>query len=230
MSDPKEPLDPSTDETPFQPNESGGDYEFESSSSGMTPSGLTLLVLVSELTLTFIAAGVAFWFGFHDPSFTLYQAVCEFREYRPLVGVVLAIPMFGFIVGLLPRVPRIQESMASIEQQLKPLFRDMRIWQAFFISCCAGIGEEIFFRWFLLGGLSQYFTWWWACLLSSILFGLGHYLSHTYFMITAGVGVLLAMIYWYFGLAAAITCHATYDFLAILYLRNKYSVAAVSIG
>ena len=226
VSDPNPQSILPTDDSNARANEPVQGHEVSAPGFDLSASGLTLLVLGSEAALTLIAALGAYWFSFHDPRIPLNQVFWGGWESTTWVGFLLAIPLFGFIIGLLPKVPAIQKSMASMEQSLMPMFRDMRSWQAIFISCCAGLGEEIFFRWFLLGGLSLYLPWWWACLISSIVFGLGHYLSNAYFIITTFVGVLLALVYLYFGLGAAIACHATYDFLAILYLRKKYRAAA----
>ena len=165
-------------------------------------------------------AGAAF-FNFYDLAQPSSKWLGENSWVNFFLGCLLALPLFGVVAGVLPRVPLMKQMLRSIEDSIAPLFQSMSFYQMVLIAVSAGIGEEVFFRWFLLGGLSQYLSWWAACGIASLLFGLCHYLNFTYFMLTTLVGVLLAGIYLYLGLLAAVACHATYDVLALVYLKRK---------
>ncbi len=67
--------------------------------------------------------------------------------------------------------------------------------------------------------------------LASILFGLAHPLTTGYAVMAAIFGVYLGLLWlWSGNLLVAITAHAIYDFLALLYLvrrhRNQAAKAA----
>jgi len=78
------------------------------------------------------------------------------------------------------------------------------------------------FRAAIQGGLSQYLNPWVALVLASLLFGLAHYLSLTYFLFATGFGLLLGLGYLLTGSFLLVaTWHAAYDALALCLLRYR---------
>ena len=187
----------------------------------LSPFSMTLLTIGLESLLLVIAFSGSMFFHFYDLAQPPSKWLGENGLARFLFGCLLALPLFGTVVWGLPCVPLLKRMMKSIEDAIAPLFQRMSFYQMVLISIFSGVGEEVFFRWFLLGGLSQYLSWWAACGIASLIFGVCHYLNFTYFLLTTLMGVLLAAIYLYGGLLAAVACHATYDVLALWYLKQK---------
>ena len=90
------------------------------------------------------------------------------------------------------------------------------------LSVLAGVGEELLFRGAIQGWLIQYTGPWTAVLAASVLFGLVHYVSFTYFLVATGLGLLLGSVYQLSGsLELVMVWHGVYDMLA-LYCLVKY--------
>ncbi|MFO8142547.1 MAG: CPBP family intramembrane glutamic endopeptidase [Marinobacter sp.] len=90
------------------------------------------------------------------------------------------------------------------------------------LSVLAGVGEELLFRGAIQGWLLQYTGPWTAVLAASVLFGLVHYVSFTYFLVATGLGLVLGGAYQLSGsLELVMVWHAAYDLLA-LYCLLKY--------
>lgn len=103
------------------------------------------------------------------------------------------------------------------------MFSGASVLQLAAVSLAAGFGEELLFRGLLQAGLSRWLTspegQLAAVLITSFLFGLCHWLNTTYAILAmlagAYFGVLLLATN---NILAPITAHATYDFLALVYL------------
>jgi membrane protease YdiL (CAAX protease family) len=89
------------------------------------------------------------------------------------------------------------------------------------VSIAAGVGEEVLFR----GALQPLAERWWGpvagLLTASLLFGLVHAVTRTYFVFATLVGLYLGILAAQFDdLAAPIAVHAIYDFVALLVLQR----------
>jgi uncharacterized protein len=86
-----------------------------------------------------------------------------------------------------------------------------RLWLA--VSAHAGIGEELFYRGFLLAALNWYLPLWAAALAATLIFGLGHMYQGVKGVIgTAAVGAVMLALYAFTGsLWVSILLHAVYD-------------------
>lgn len=100
-------------------------------------------------------------------------------------------------------------------------------WQAFFLSICAGVGEEILFR----GAIQPILGIW----LTAIIFvGSHHYLYREkltkkntvpFFVMVGfllGLGVFLGWVAEAFSLWHAIAIHFTYDLVQFMYIRDAH--------
>jgi membrane protease YdiL (CAAX protease family) len=110
-----------------------------------------------------------------------------------------------------------------VEERVTPLFAGFTTEQMALLSTAAGIGEETLFRGLLQGGVAHAvespYRIGIALAVSSIAFGLCHYLSKTYFVLTTLIGLYLGWLYlWTGNLMAPIVTHAVYDFVALVYL------------
>jgi len=97
---------------------------------------------------------------------------------------------------------------------------ELDMWGMTFLSICAGIGEEIFFR----AGIQPLLGIWWTAV---IFVGLHGYLNprnvriSIYGIILVGVIAIFGYLFEYAGLFSAITAHALFD-LVLFWKMDKY--------
>lgn len=102
---------------------------------------------------------------------------------------------------------------------IRPYFAHATWLDFALISIAAGIGEELLFRGFLQAMLGSWFNPWVGLVLASVVFGLAHYLSHTYACLATLLGVYLGGLWLACdNLLAPMITHALYDFVALVYL------------
>lgn len=99
--------------------------------------------------------------------------------------------------------------------------------QLFVLALLAGLGEELLFRGLLQTGLARLlpapFAIVGSLLIASIVFGLCHYLSHTYFLLATLAGFYFGLLMIVSGsILPAILAHALYDFVALAYLLAEH--------
>lgn len=93
-------------------------------------------------------------------------------------------------------------------------------WAILFLSLCAGIGEEIFFR----AGLQPYLGVWWTSLLFVMLHG---YLNpwniriSFYGMVMVGIIAIFGYLFQYVGIFSAIFAHAVFDVVLFWKLNRE---------
>lgn len=183
----------------------------------MSPSRLLAMGIFFEGLFVVLALGIAWLFDFYDVTipFLTFFAGDPVREI--VIGSLLAVPLLLGVKSLEKvRFEPIAKFFDYVYRNLTPLFAPLKWWQAALLSIAAGVGEEILFRWCIQGGLTRFMHPALAVSIAAIIFGLMHCLSLIYVLLTTAVGVLLGIIYIYFGPLAAIACHAMYDFLAIV--------------
>jgi len=90
------------------------------------------------------------------------------------------------------------------------------------------VGEELLFRGAVQGWLAWHLNDGLAILAASVLFGLVHYLSFTYFVMATGLGLVLGVAYWMSdSLMLVMVWHGVYDMIALYSLRrhpNQFGV------
>jgi membrane protease YdiL (CAAX protease family) len=134
--------------------------------------------------------------------------------YSILYGAVTGIMLYILLTGL-SKLP-IPKSFGDILAQLQPIFKNMNIAQILILSLMAGIGEEVFFRGFLQTWLSGFIGIELAILIGAIGFGLLHFASIGYFVITTMIGLALGTAYYLTGsLLLVMVWHSVYDVIAI---------------
>jgi membrane protease YdiL (CAAX protease family) len=118
------------------------------------------------------------------------------------------------------------EALSGLAWLLPRGNRQRHLWVA--VSAHAGIGEELFYRGFLLAALNWYLPFWAAALAATAIFGLGHMYQGVKGVIgTAAVGAVMLALYAFTGsLWVSILLHAVYDIQGgefgrrVLYGRN----------
>lgn len=189
---------------------------------------LTAVVLEGGLAL--VAAVVGWLCGF-DPWYGLNRRSYDFESFsRELLwGIAATTPAVAVLLiedsdWLLP----LNQLKEQVVELLQRLMRGARLWQLFVISLAAGIGEEVLFRGLIQAGLMELLPTSFAVvgslLIASVLFGLCHYLSHTYFILATLAGVYFGLVMLITGsILPAILAHALYDFIALAYLLHDDS-------
>ncbi|QBM17798.1 hypothetical protein MARI_19190 [Marinobacter sp. JH2] len=136
-------------------------------------------------------------------------------------GVVGAAATYLFLLQLTKLASLFPDGLSEQMQALYK-FAASYCWPVLLLlSLLAGVGEELLFRGAIQGGLLQYTEQWTAVIVASLLFGLVHYVSFTYFVIATGLGLVLGTAYQLSGsLIMVMVWHAVYDVLALYFLLN----------
>ena len=140
------------------------------------------------------------------------------------VGILATIPMLAFYVVLsrLRYLPFLQ-IRRIVHNFVFFFFRNCSKLQIALICALAGIGEELFFRGLLQVGLEKYIGGQTgliiAILVSSLIFGLAHFITKTYAVLAFVIGVYLGLLFYFTGnIMVPIITHAVYDYCVIKFL------------
>ena len=133
-----------------------------------------------------------------------------------LYGAVGAAGTYGMLL-LLTRVPGLFPE--NLERQMQGLYDFATGYSPavlVLLSLLAGVGEELLFRGAIQGWLMAHTDPVTAVLAASVLFGLVHYVSFTYFLVATGLGLILGAAYVLSeSLTLVMIWHALYDMLAL---------------
>lgn len=136
-----------------------------------------------------------------------------------IFGAVGAVATYGLLL-LLTRVPGLFPE--NLERQMQGLYdfaSSYPLAVLVLLSLLAGIGEELLFRGAIQGWLMEHTDPVTAVLAASVLFGLVHYVSFTYFLVATGLGLILGTAYLLSeSLAMVMVWHAFYDMIALFCL------------
>ncbi|WP_323751206.1 CPBP family intramembrane glutamic endopeptidase [Marinobacter sp.] len=136
-------------------------------------------------------------------------------------GAVGATATYLFLLQLTKLARLFPDDLSEQMQALYKFAASYRWPVLLLLSLLAGVGEELLFRGAIQGGLLQYTGPWTAVIVASLLFGLVHYVSFTYFVIATGLGLVLGTAYQLSGsLIMVMVWHAVYDVLALYFLLN----------
>ena len=138
------------------------------------------------------------------------------------LGIAATMPLFlSLYATIRSSWPVLVRLRRVIEEQVVPLFAGCTVWGIAAISILAGVGEEALFR----GVIQTNFTGAMgvvpALLVTSVLFGLVHFVTSTYAVMAGIIGLYLGMIsIWSGNLLVPMVVHALYDFVALMYLAR----------
>ena len=111
---------------------------------------------------------------------------------------------------------------SEIDEKIIPIFANSRLPDLALMAFLAGVGEELFFRGWMQGLLTNKFGPWVGIVIVSLVFGLAHYLSSTYAIYASLIGLYLGIIYQVSGnLYLVMAIHAVYDFIALVFLGKN---------
>jgi membrane protease YdiL (CAAX protease family) len=141
-----------------------------------------------------------------------------------MLGVAATVPLIPLVLWLSRSSwPPFRRLMHEVERTLVPLFSKCTTFDFAVIAILAGLGEEILFRGLIQTGMAGPLGTWTALVITSVLFGLLHFVTHTYAIIAALFGVYLGWLYVATGdLFVAVVTHSVYDFVALKYFIAEH--------
>lgn len=145
------------------------------------------------------------------------------RPTSALVGVAAAAAPLAIVATLVKlRPPGLRSLFDRFESDVMPLFSRWTLAELAMVSLAAGLGEELLFRGLLQLELTRWFSTSAAIVLASVAFGLAHPLSFAYVIMAALMGAYLGGLLVATGdLLAPISCHAAYDFGALIWFARR---------
>ena len=107
---------------------------------------------------------------------------------------------------------------------------DLKVLDIAYLSLCAGIGEELFFR----GGLQPWLGVWLTALVFIVLHGYlnpKNWRMSVYGLAMVFVSAGLGYLYQFFGMLSAILAHSVFDFVLLyLFIRNERQTKELEAG
>ena len=119
--------------------------------------------------------------------------------------------------------PPLSRLRSEMDEKIRPIFANSKFVDLLFISILAGVSEELFFRGWMQTMLANLFGPLAGIIITSLLFGLAHYLSKEYAIYAFVTGIYLGVIFHLTGnLYILMTIHAVYDLIALGYLSKRH--------
>ena len=184
-----------------------------------------LIAITFELALGLLAIVLATWVGYQP----IQNILASFNSLSTVTGhagwgIGAAIPMAAAAIATdwIDWRPILQ-LRRSVRQLVSIYFAKFGITQLGIVALSAGVGEELLFRGFLLDAPRQLielpFSPWSELVGSSLIFGLAHAFSRTYFILATLAGLYLGgLMIITSSLVPAIITHGLYDFVILVYL------------
>lgn len=146
-------------------------------------------------------------------------------------GILLGVLLYSLCFTLTCWRPFYTPSMKQLMGTLHGLFKNFSWFEIVLISCLAGIGEELLIRGALQTWLVDAINPLVGVLVASLIFGLMHYLSRVYVIVTSVLGLL-------FGMALLLTDsillviigHAVYDVCAFFMVVKRPDLLGLRSG
>lgn len=138
-------------------------------------------------------------------------------------ALLLTLPMFGTLfLAMRSKWKPLSELRGELEEKVVPIFVNSNLVDLVLIALLAGTGEELFFRGWLQGALTNRLGLWLGILIVSTIFGLAHYLSLTYAIYAFITGIYLGVInHLTRNLYVVMLIHGLYDFIALVILVRQ---------
>ena len=143
-------------------------------------------------------------------------------QWALLRGLLACVPMLAMLWVLMRSAwPPLLRLRRQVEEVVQELFGQSKWWELAMISLAAGLGEELLFRGALQPWVASWTTPVVALVVVSMLFGLAHALSTTYFLLATVIGGYFGLLTMVFDdLVAPIVAHTVYDFVALMVVKR----------
>lgn len=124
-----------------------------------------------------------------------------------------AIYSISYLLSTLPKL--VSASLRDLLQTLHHLFQDLSWLQIVILSLLAGIGEEMLIRGVMQSWLVSVTNPWIGIIGASLIFGLLHYMTKTYVLLTFALGMLFGLAFHFSNsLLLVMIAHTVYDIFA----------------
>lgn len=134
------------------------------------------------------------------------------------LGALTSIPLLVLVIGISESSWKWGEQIRRDFLPITAMFREMTVLDIAFISFMAGLCEEALFRGFGQDFLAEHIGMFPSLIVVSLIFGLFHVISFSYFVFASAIGLYLGGLYiWTGNLIVPIAAHAVYDFVALVY-------------
>ena len=111
-------------------------------------------------------------------------------------GVVAAGPMLGlYAAGVWLPIRPLARLARLVRRLIRPMLRDTGWQQLALVSLAAGFGEELLFRGLIQPVAAEWLGPAGGLILASLLFGLAHPITRTYFVVAALIGLYLGCLW-----------------------------------
>ena len=181
---------------------------------------LTLAIAIQAVVL------VIAWIGFHFSSVDVSWGASAVFVVSGIAGAMASYWIGRVITRSNTRMGTTLRDHCAV---LHRVFRLLGWWQIGVLALAAGVCEELLFRGFLQPWFASFSTSLVGLVAASVLFGLLHYASFTYFLITAVMGMILGAVYWLSeSLLAVIVWHGVYDLIALGVLAKYPQVLGIA--
>jgi hypothetical protein len=132
-------------------------------------------------------------------------------------GIVAALPLVGLLRWCLrTEWGPMRRLVNLVEEHLTPYLAGVSAGGIVLVSLMAGVAEEVLFRGVIQAGLADRLPAWLAVGIAALLFGVAHWLTTSYAVFAALIGVYLGILFLVTeNLLAPIVTHALYDVVAL---------------
>jgi membrane protease YdiL (CAAX protease family) len=139
-----------------------------------------------------------------------------------LLSLAAVLPLLALFFSVLRSNWRpLREIRDFLDQEGRQLFQGCQTTHLLTLSVLAGVGEELFFRGAIQGGLAKLVGELPALVLASLIFGCLHPMTWGYLILASIIGVYLGALWlWTGNLLVPAIAHAVYDFVALVYLMK----------
>lgn len=178
-----------------------------------------LLAIIGLQTVAFTLLGLVGWWASGRDVAGFYA----FDHSEIWQGVALGLVLSAIAAASFVALPRLTDRLVRYQGETYFFLKDKLSAPAIvWVSLCAGVGEEAFFR----GGMQTLLDSWLgpmpAILISATIFALVHMAKPAVAIIIFAIGALFGTIFWYTdSLAIVMIGHAVYDVFAIAYLQHR---------
>jgi membrane protease YdiL (CAAX protease family) len=194
------------------------------SESPETPRNIGTIAILFEGGVVVLALAICWYCGEWPP---LASKSWSGNAVLLVWGLVATLPLVAGLV-VLDRYPvgPLAELKRFVETNLAPLFAGVTLPQMALISLAAGLGEELLFRGLLQTAVAEWagppLDDWIGLIVATIVFGACHWVTTTYFLLAALMGLYFGLLFIVTGdLLIPIVAHGLYDFVALIYLIKR---------
>jgi membrane protease YdiL (CAAX protease family) len=133
-------------------------------------------------------------------------------------GALAAVPPL-VILCFIDRYPigPLKKVQEISDQFLRPLLRECKVADFFFLATLAGFCEELLFRGWLQPLLHYYFDLYTSIIVTAVIFAFCHFITVAYFIIAFLISLYLSwLLVWSTNLLVPMAAHGFYDLIALI--------------